>query len=149
MKILMFLIIIFFSSISLFSQEIPKGANKIIGKITLKKEDIFILVGQALIDNGFQIDKKDKDFYTIDSAPKDVKGNSVIINCIIKDSLLIFTGKMNINISTTIGMVTNTSQYSKIEFKGFKNAPLKLSFMEMDKVIKSIKGMSTIQYFCE
>lgn len=126
-------------SFSVNAQECPKRTNKLIANTGLSKEDNFLKVGQTLIDNNFEIDVKDRDFYTISTKQKMVNGtDGYALNFIIKDSIIILTGKIKSNIKITMYGVQSEGHWFRVENKGGLSNPFRQSFNEMYDLFKKI-----------
>ncbi|POY34634.1 hypothetical protein C3K47_19290 [Solitalea longa] len=96
------------------------------------------MIGKKLIDNDFSIEKKDKDFFTIQSSPKNLEKLDVsyYLSFVVKDSTIILTGMSKMNININFGAVTTESSYDKIINKGMNGSPNKESFNAMLKFAK-------------
>ena len=142
MKNLIIICFVCFSSISFGQSNLledpPKKTWKIIIKNKKTVEENFRLIGEKLIDNDFSIEKKDKDFYTIQSSPKnlDKLNVSYYLNFVAKDNAIVLTGMSKMNITLNFGSVTSESSYDKIINKGMKGSPSKESFIVMFKFAK-------------
>lgn len=114
-------------------KSIPKGASKILVRTKNNKSENFQLIGNNLIDNNYQIDKANKDFWTISSVAKShtKPSFSYILNFVAKDSIIMITGTININLNVTIYSVESQSNFEKIQNKGLKGSPMKEAFFEM------------------
>lgn len=122
------------SSDSEIEYEAPKKAWKIIVKNNLTADENFTLVGQTLADNDFVIDKKDKEFYTIKTVPKEVRkrrSDVYFLTFSIKNNSIAITGQFNTNISLNLGYIQSESSYSKITNKGMSDSSYKNSFNAM------------------
>jgi len=113
----------------------PKKTWKIIVHNNLSADANFTLVGRTLIDNNYTIQIKDKEFYSIQTAPTDVSkklpGSHFLIFSI-KDSTIAVTGKFILNMSIGFGYgVKSEPQYQKIVNSGMKGSILKESFLKM------------------
>ena len=75
-----------------------------------------------IIDNDFLIEKKDKDFFLIQTSPRTLKKLNAYyyLNFIAKDNLIILTGMSKTNLSLIIGGNTSESSYDKIINKGMR-----------------------------
>jgi len=85
------LLILFVVPLSLFSQEIPKGANTIEVRGVSFKE-----VAKALLEGGYTFEKVDSNFQSIETGFKQSKKNKKMEMSLyvrIKDSAAIITGK--------------------------------------------------------
>lgn len=84
------LIVCLVSATKVFSQEIAPNANTIIIKgVTFKQ------VCMSLLDSGFVIDKKDSDFETVSTKPKEFPklwNAEYLINVRVKDSVAYISG---------------------------------------------------------
>ncbi|WP_281631226.1 hypothetical protein [Flavobacterium luteolum] len=113
----------------------PKKTWKILIKNDKSAEENFTLVGRTILENDFQIEKKDNDFLSIQTSPKNLEKLNAIyyLNFVIKDSLIILTGMSKLNISINLGGITSESSYEKIINRGMRGSVFKESFNEMLK----------------
>ncbi|SFD08297.1 MULTISPECIES: hypothetical protein [Flavobacterium] len=113
----------------------PKRTWKILIKNGKSAEENFTLVGKTILENDFQIEKKDKEFLSIQTSPKNLKKLNALyyLNFLVKDSLIILTGMSKINLSLNYGGVTSESSYDKIINQGMRGSVAKESFNEMWK----------------
>ena len=102
----------------------PKKTWKILIKNSNNKEVNFNLVGQTIIENDFSIEKKDKDFFTLETTPKttDKEINTYYFKFVAKDNLIILTG---------MAKSTFDNSFFKIVNKGMKGSILKEQFNAM------------------
>ena len=112
----------------------PKKTWKIIVHNNLSADANFTLVGRTLIDNNYTIQIKDKEFYSIQTAPTDVSkklpGSHFLIFSI-KDSTIAVTGKFILNMSIGLYGAKTEPGYSKISNFGMKGSIAKESFLKM------------------
>ena len=104
------------SNAKLNLKTIPKGTWKILIHTNKNKEDNYQLIGETLIEENFQIDKANKDFFTISTVSKahDRLNFSYILNFVAKDSLIILTGTYKINVTVDFGTVKSDFDFEKI-----------------------------------
>lgn len=97
-------------------------------------------LGKTIIENDFSIEKKDKEFLSIQTSPKNLENLNAVyyFNFTFKDSLIVLTGMSKINISMNFGAITSESNYDKIINKGMRGSVNKESFNEMLKFAKLI-----------
>lgn len=142
MKNLILICFVCFVSISFGQSNMMENVPKKTWKIIINnKKDIaenFYLIGEKLIENDFSIEKKDKDFYTIQSSQKnlDKLNVSYYLKFVAKDSAIVLTGMFKMNITLNLGSVTSESSYDNIVNKGMKGSPIKESFIAMLKFAK-------------
>lgn len=83
----------------------PKKAWKIIIKNNLSTDDNFALVGRILIENDYTIDKKDKEFGTIETAKSKIfknRAGSYLLNISVKNNVITLTGKWSADIELVL-----------------------------------------------
>lgn len=99
----------------------PKNTWKILIKNSNTKEVNFKLIGQNIIDNDYSIEKKDTDFFTLETTPKVTNNeiSSYYFKFIAKDNLIILTGMARSSLD---------NNYLKIINKGMKGSILKEQF---------------------
>lgn len=87
----------------------PKKAWKILIRNNKSAEENFTMVGKILIENDYQIEKKDKEFLTFQTSPKNLRklNASYYFNFYFKDSLIVLTGMSKINIPIDFGTVSS------------------------------------------
>lgn len=142
MKNLFIICFIFLSTISFgqpnLLENVPKKTWKIVVKNNKTIKENFQLIGEKLIENDFSIEKKDNEFYTIQSSPKnlDKLDVSYYLKFVAKDSSIVLTGMSKMNLALNFGAVTSESSYDKIINKGMKGSPDKESFVAMLKFAK-------------
>lgn len=112
----------------------PKKTWKILVKNNLSADDNFALVGRTLAENDFTIDKKDKEFYTIKTANKEI-GKSIsgtyFLTFIIKSNTIAVTGQYNTGLSLDFGSVRSENEFEKIRNIGGRGSWPQKSFMKM------------------
>jgi len=118
----------------------PKKTWKILIKNNKSAEENFTLIGNTIIENDFSIEKKDKEFLSIQTSPKSLQKLNALyyFNFTFKDRLIILTGMSKVNISMNFGGITSESSYDKIINKGMKGSVYKESFNEMLKFAKLV-----------
>ena len=138
MKILILILLLFCTTQLTFSQSTsiedpPKKTWKILIRNNKSAEENFTLIGKTIIENDFSIEKKDKEFFSIQTSPIRLEKLNALyyLNFITKDSLIILTGMSKINLSINYGGVTSESSYDKIINKGMNGSVAKESFKEM------------------
>ena len=111
----------------------PKKTWKILIKNSNSKEDNYKLIGQTLIDNDFSIEKKDAEYFTLETAPRATDGNksSYYLKCIAKDNLIVLTGMGKSLITMRISGINIDSEYSKIRNIGMSGSIAKDEFNSM------------------
>lgn len=121
-----FILIIMFIPFFGFSQEVPKEfrkMNTIIVSPNLEGDDLLKEIGNIMIDDGFEIDKLDRDFNIITTSNKNIMGMDWQIRVRIKDGLIEVThfGRMNIYSNTNSGNTMYQMDFSA----GMKNSALR------------------------
>lgn len=117
------------------NQKPPKKTWKILIRNDKSSEENFTLVGKTIVENDFQIEKKDKEFLSIQTSAKNLEKLNALyyFNLLMKDSLIILTGMSKINLTLNYGGVTSESSYDKIINKGMSGSIARESFNEMWK----------------
>ncbi len=111
----------------------PKKTWKILIKNSNSKEDNYKLIAQTLIDNDFSIEKKDVEYFTLETTPKTTDGNksSYYLKFVAKDNLIVLTGMGKSLITMRVGGVNIDSEYSKIRNVGMSGSIAKDEFNSM------------------
>ncbi|MEC5165160.1 hypothetical protein RCH18_000885 [Flavobacterium sp. PL11] len=109
----------------------PKNTVKIIIKNSSDKISNFNLIAQTIIDNDFSIDKKDNEFFIIETAPKlsNDKTSTYILKLVAKDNLIVLTGFAKSRINSNFANIPE--EYEKIINKGMKGSIFKDQFNSM------------------
>lgn len=107
---------------------VPKNTTKIIVKNRLSKDENFQMVGVALINNGYRIKTKDKDFYTIETEFSQTKRPDwrVSFMFIISDSAITITGRLFV---TSLDRSPDNS--SALVNRGMNGSAFKVGFEKM------------------
>lgn len=116
--------------------EAPKKTYRILVKNNLSADENFTLVGRTLAENDFVIDVKDKEFYTIKTAPKNAWKNSgrYLLIFSIKNNLISVTGQANVDMNVGFGIGTRVGSeaaFNDIVNKGMKGSFYQVSFSRM------------------
>ena len=139
MRFLIPLLLCFCFHLRLSAQSIPQDANTII--ITIPdsiKGDAYRSLATLLTDQGFNIEKSDKELGYINTDRKEVKWNwEVRVIASIRDNKIRFTGKQ-------FAAGYDKSE-SSIKYTGLKNAMYKTCFREVERVAKLFPHQS-IEY---
>jgi hypothetical protein len=116
-----------------FLKNIQKGTSKIVLHNNLTKSENFQLIGENLVENDYQIDKANKDFWIISTVPKSLEKLNVIylLNFVAKDSSISITGTFKINVTIKMNHVESEFSFDKIENKGMQGSPVKEAFLKM------------------
>lgn len=111
----------------------PKKTWKILIKNSNSKEDNYKLIGQTLIDNDFSIEKKDVEYFTLETTPRTTEDSksSYYLKFIAKDNLIVLTGMAKSLITMRISGVNIESEYSKIRNIGMRGSIAKDEFNSM------------------
>lgn len=109
----------------------PKNTVKIIIKNSSDKSSNFDLIAQTIIDNDFSIDKKDSEFFIIETAPKlsNDKTSTFILKLVAKDNMIVLTGVAKSRINANFASIAE--EYEKIINKGMKGSIFKDQFNSM------------------
>jgi hypothetical protein len=132
-------------------KSIPKGVSKIIIHNKLNKADNFQLIGEKLTENNYQIDKVNKDFWTISTVAKSHEklNFNYILNFIAKDSIIIITGTYKVNVSMSLYGVESQPSNWKIENKGMKGSGTKEAFQKMYIFATILSDISKLEFLIE
>lgn len=132
-------------------KSIPKGVSKILVHTNNNRAENFQLIGDKLVENNFQIDKANKDFWIISTVSKshNKPSFSYILNFVAKDSIILITGTININLTVTIYNVESQSNFEKIQNKGMKGSPIKEAFFEMYTFAKNLTDKKELDFLIE
>ena len=117
------------------TNQAPKKAWKILIKNNLTADENFTLVGRTLADNDFTIEAKDKEFYTIKTAPREVGKISgrYFLSFSIRDKTISVTGQGTVDISLDLGGVKAESAFGKIQNRGMQGLFDKIAFNRMQE----------------
>ena len=127
-------------------KEIPKGTTKIVVTTSHNQTDNFKQVLNFLLDNDFEIEKKDIELFTVRSGFKQLpKTGNYYLNFRCKDGKIEITGKFNSDISIEIYGVKSESNLETIINKGMKGSIYYTSFLEMFKLSKLLGNDQTYQ----
>ena len=142
MKNLIFILFIFFNY-STFSKtsDVPRLTYKIIIKNALTADENFNFVGRALIENDYQIETKDKDFYTIKSSPREIyksRPGSYFLTFAVKNNEIDVTGQFACDIDLIIGVTKTDNSYSKICLRGMSGSIGRDAFIRMSEFAKKL-----------
>ena len=102
-------------------KEFPHKTYKIIVKNNLSADENFTLTGRTLIDNDYTIAIKDKDFYTIKTAKRELyksRMGSYFLNFSNKDHSISVTGECFADLTLNFGGVRTENSSFKICYKG-------------------------------
>jgi hypothetical protein len=131
------LLIAFLFPLASYTQEPPKNSTG----ITVSNTDL-MAVANALLDNGFRIDKKDTELGTLKTEERGYENNVwfLVIDVRVKDSTAYITGQIKVMVSP----IGNTRRlYEPVIYKGMKKAPYRLAFAAMDEIARSLNGHVT------
>lgn len=105
------------------AQAPPKKARVIKIENTLSKEENFKHVIESLIDNGFDIEAKDREFGTIRTHPRPGESNvSYFLSIVVKDHLIVVRGQMLWNAEVPRERITQVPAWEEIRFIGAQNS---------------------------
>lgn len=115
-------------------EDAPKKTSKIIIKNNLTADDNYKIIGQTLLDNGYSIGLKDKEFYVMESGWAEVKNigaSYLILSFRIKDGTIELSGYLfcSMNGLNPSGRPKDIGEI--INNRGMKRSPLLLSFQQM------------------
>jgi len=121
----------------LFAQDIPKKTSKIIIHNNLNAEDNFKLVGRTVLQNDYQIEKKDKDFGTIQTERQSYSkpfrlSYSWYFDFVISDNKIVLTGKMTSDeLDVNSNTFASSDNWEKIQKRGMKKSLYWNTFQKM------------------
>lgn len=150
MKKIIFNLLFCVISVNLIAQEAPKKSNLIIVRTTDNIDDSFKKVGRILINDGYEIETSDKNFYMITTKVRQKKygmmgGGTLEIKLIfqidqISDTTLIkVKGYVNsMQLASTAGMRNDSFEKSaiRIENKGANGSIIRSAWEFMDEIAK-------------
>ncbi len=122
-------------------KEVPHKTYKIIVKNNLSADENFALAGRTLIDNDYTIAIKDKDFYTIKTAKRELyksRMGSYFLNFSIKDHSISVTGECFADLTLNFGGVRTENSSFKICYKGMNGSLEKDAFIRMADFAKKM-----------
>lgn len=125
---LAFITIPFFANSQTYKEAPPK-TSRIHVKNNLTRDENFKLLGEILLENGWLINSKDKEFYTIRTDYKEFgkRKGRISLNFFIKDNEIIVSGKL---FWPTVFRRTIESSFL-IKKKGSDESPVLVSFEKM------------------
>lgn len=146
MKIfLLFTLLFFWNSLENKAQEIPKeyrNSNTMVIQLDKNKEEILDLVARSLTQFDYEIEKIDKEYFTISTKTRLAKN---VLNYYIKVKVLGRNAEFQIYSSMDISINGVSSEgYSISNFKGQKGSPNHEATMRLFSVVNSIS--SSIQF---
>jgi hypothetical protein len=116
-------------------KQIPKGVNKIEVMTWGNQDWSFNKAIAKLTDAGYEIEKAEREFGIIKTAPKQVKGLNAnyYLYLTVRDSIINVSGQFVVNVSIGVGYgVSRTPNWTQIENRGMKGSPIKQSFEHMN-----------------
>lgn len=118
----------------------PKKTTKIFVKDTLTREQNYVLVMQRLIEEGYEIEKTEREFGLITTAISDIRGiNGVYyLYFAAKDKEITVRGKLKVNVSLDFGAASTTPEFSQIENTGMKGSADRICFEVMHNFARSL-----------
>jgi len=122
-------------------KEVPKKTYKIIVKNNLSAYDNFLMVGRALVDNDYTIESKDKDFYTIKTAKRELynsRTGSYFLNFAIKAHSISVSGECFADLTINFGGIRSENSSFRICYKGMNGSLEKDAFREMAEFAKKL-----------
>lgn len=113
-------------------ENIPPKTNQIELLTELSFEENFTLVGKILVENDFELDQVQKEFGYITTIPKKHARADLTMKfkAVVKPGKVIMSGEF---LMPVLG-----ESYSKIQNKGMKGSPLKVTFEELVKIADKI-----------
>ncbi|RZK35201.1 MAG: hypothetical protein EOO90_29580 [Pedobacter sp.] len=128
-----------------FSQKqdttIFNGTKKVIVKNDANAKDNYTSVGVRLVNTGYSIDKKDKEFNLITSQPKEIEGRNyyrqLIFEVIAKDNELVITPKTK-RLNNVMGNLGTENLYEEVPYS---KAKLAIDvYTRLAELVKAIGG---------
>lgn len=118
-----------------FSSFAQKNKDRKIIVIATDTTNLFNRVAQAFYDKEYTLDNKDRQAGFISTKEKAIKAGystDVKMRAQIKDSMIVFTGEMRLNVS----LMGQPATFDPIYNWGLKNTPARLSWQEMESIAK-------------
>lgn len=132
-------VLIFLFFVSIQAQEIPKeyrSSNTMLIQMDKDALEILNLIGKALIEFDYEIEKIDKEYFTISTKPRLVKN---ILNYYIKVKVIDQRAEFQIYSSMDITIYgINSEGYSLTNFKGQKGSANYEAVMKLFSVVNSL-----------
>jgi hypothetical protein len=132
-------------------KSIPKRVSKILIHNKFNRAENFQLIGETLVENNYQIDKADKEFWTISTIPKTHEKRTLnyILYFVAKDSLIAISGTFKTLINNIFINPDNPCNFTTIENIGMKGSPLQDSFLKMYKFAECFPDITKIDFLIE
>jgi len=128
-----------------FAQESPsKGVNRIVVGNTNTAFENYKLIIPVLLDAGYQIEKRDDEYRTVQTQYRLIKGKAVNVqfNFIAKDSAIIVSGTS----ISTVGISTYSANLPyQIEYRGMKGSEIRNAFEAMNGVAAKLGGQLSFE----
>lgn len=130
---------------------IPKRVNKILIHNSFNRAENFQLIGEILVENNYQIDKADKEFWTISTIPKTHEKRTLnyIFYFAAKDSVIAISGTFKTLIGNLFINPDNPCNFTTIVNIGMKGSPLIDSFSKMVKFAECFPNVTKIDFLIE
>jgi hypothetical protein len=122
-------------------QTIPKGVDKIQVRTWGNQDWSFNKTVNSLTDQGYEIEKAEREFGIIKTAQREVKGLNAnyYLYIVVRDSVVNITGQFIVNVAIGFGAgVSSTPSWSKIQNSGMKGSPARQSFEHMNEFAVAI-----------
>ena len=119
----------------------PKGASKILAHTEYLRQDNLDKVVNQLMENGFELEEVNKEYFFVKTAPKpfDKVSGDYYLHIVCKDSVITVSGKFNTNIDLNFGGATAKASYEPIINKGMKGSYYRDTFILMDEFVKLLR----------
>jgi hypothetical protein len=132
-------------------KSVPKHVSKIIIHNKFNRTENFQIIGETLVENNYQIDKADKEFWTISTIPKTHEKRTLnyILYFAAKDSLIVISGTFKTLINNLFINPDNPCNFLRIENIGMKGSPLQDSFKKMYLFSERFPNTSKIDFLNE
>jgi hypothetical protein len=132
--LLLLLTIIFYHC---YSQEPPKKSSKI---IVAPNDSTGLLnrIALALLDKGFEIDRKDSELRTVTTKERSMpKGSAQTkIQARIVDTTIIFTSTLCVQIEMNLYGVTAKPTFDPVTYSGIKGSYMRVAWKELDEIAR-------------
>ncbi|AUD07026.1 hypothetical protein [Spirosoma pollinicola] len=131
------LIVLLLFSCSVFAQGITKGTNVIIISTTMPDSALYKVAGKSLLENGYTINKANRDFMEIQTDAKKVKGRNSYPRLVVSvnDSKVKVSGYFG----SEFGLESNvTNDITRITYRGMSGSPFMVAFESMNEYAKGL-----------
>lgn len=118
----------------------PKKAKKIFVSNSDSPTVAIKKIAVKLFERGYTIESKDETLGYISTNEKSHEkfATSMKARAVVKDSVIIVTGVMSLELEFTLGGVKSVRSFNDIYYGGSKRSPLRSSWNELESIAKEI-----------